>query len=110
MPTLQELQKPIDSAIVSSMIESTPESWTEIVLTLVRAKPPEVVGGFTHELSSPEGHPSVGAAESLFEATYHLDQLFQARGAVFSHATYVAKASEGSWSYSVEFKYESPAL
>jgi hypothetical protein len=106
MPSLQELQSPIDSAIVNSMIESTPETWSQITLTLVRESNSSGVGNFTHELSSPEGHAPVGPAESLFEATYQLDELFHTHGErLFTKAIYRANAVGDGWSYHAEFEY-----
>jgi hypothetical protein len=106
MPSLQERQAPIDAAIVNAMIESTPETWQQIVLTLERAKGKIGIGDFTHELSSPEGHAPVRSADSLFEATYQLDELLQSNGGgLSSKAVYVAKFIDGSWSYQAEFEY-----
>ncbi len=106
MPTLRELQAPIDAAIVNAMIESTPGTWQQIVLTLVRAPGQTCVGNFTHELSSPEGHAPVGPTDSLFDATYRLDELLQrAEGGLLSKAVYIAKSVGGSWSFHAEFQY-----
>lgn len=110
MPTLAEQQAPIDAAVVNAMIESTPEDWKEIVLTLRRSQSSEGIGGFSHELSSPEGYPPVGPAASLFDATYRLDSLLQSHGGIISMAIYSAKAVGESWSYSVKFEYEENAL
>lgn len=101
--SLQVLQAPVDAAIVNAMIESTPESWSEIVLTLARSG--GEIGAFRHELVSPEGHPPVGPAESMYEATYRLDELLRAHAGVLSKATYVAKYINESWSYQVSFEY-----
>lgn len=106
MLSLQEQQAPIDMAIVNAMIESTPETWHEIVLTLVRKPGSSGIGGFTHELSSPEGYPPVGAAESLYEATYRLDDLLQGTAErQISKAVYRAKSVGESWSFNAEFEY-----
>lgn len=106
MPSLQEQQAPIDMAIVNAMIESTPDTWQEIVLILVRKPGPSSIGNFTHELSSPEGYPPAGATDRLYEATYRLDDLIQGTGnAPILKAIYRAKAVGGSWSYQIEFEY-----
>lgn len=106
MPWIQEQQAPIDMAIVNAMIESTPETWQEIVLTLVRKPGPPSIGGFTHELSSPEGYSPVGAADSLYEATYRLDDLLQGKvEKLISKAVYRAKSVGESWSFNAEFEY-----
>lgn len=106
MPSLQEQQAPIDTAIVNAMIESTPETWHEIILTLVRKPGSSSIGGFTHELSSPEGYPPVGAADSLYEATYKLDDLLQGKAEKrISKAVYRVKSVGERWSFNAEFEY-----
>lgn len=106
MTSLQEQQAPIDAAIVNAMIESTPETWQEIVLTLVRSEASNSIGDFTHELSSPEGFPPVGPVGSLLEATYKLDELFQLTSKLrLAKAVYVAKAVGNNWSYHADFQY-----
>ncbi len=106
MPSIQELQLPIDAAIVNAMIESTPENWQEIVLTLTRPPTETGVGNFSHELSSPEGHAPVGPADTLYDATYALDDLFQSvPGGRLVKAVYVAKAKQSGWSYESQFEY-----
>jgi len=106
MATLQELQAPIDAAIINAMIESTPETWCEIVLTLSRAPGDMGIGSFLHEFASPEGHAPVGPAESLYDATYKLDALIQSAGrGVISKAVYVAKSVGDKWSYQATFEY-----
>ena len=105
MSELTKLQAPIDIEIVNSMIESTPEEWTEIVLILTRINPKYEIGDFTHELYSPEGFPPVAPVESLFIATFKLDKLLQAHGGFIGKATYSAKFTEGNWSYTANFGY-----
>lgn len=112
MPTLQEQQAPIDAAIVNAMIESTPETWTHIVLTLCRTSGSAEgqLGSFSHELSSPEGHPSVVPADSLFDATYALDELIERVGRRrLEKAVYTAALKENGWTYQVEFSYQGEA-
>jgi hypothetical protein len=108
MPSLQELQAPIDSEIVNAMIESTPDTWSQIVLTITRNGESSGIGDFSHELTSPDGRPPVGPADSLYEATYKLDQLLQSAGGVLQKAVYLAKAVEEKWSFSAKFEYSSP--
>lgn len=106
MASLAEQQAPIDVAIVNAMIESTPETWQEIFLTLKRVAGSIQLGNFTHELSSPEGYPPVGPADSLFDATYKLDKLLQLHGQMnLSKATYIAKVVGENWSYHADFEY-----
>ena len=76
------------------------------MLTLRRDSESSALGAFSHELSSPEGHPPVGPADSLYEATYELDQLLQAMGGgVFKKAVYVAKSIGKNWSFEANFDY-----
>ena len=106
MASLQELQQPIDRAIVDAMIESTPETWRSIVLTLERASSNSDIGAFRHELSSPEVHPPVGGAPSLFEATYRLDILLRTHGGVLRRAVYRATKKDDTWSWSADYEYD----
>ena len=104
-PSLQDLQAPIDDAIVDAMIASTPETWSHIVLTLVRPGDDHDVGHFTHELSSPTGLPPVTPDDSLFDATYRLDALFQRHGALLSRAVYEVHYTEGQGRFTASFEY-----
>jgi hypothetical protein len=109
MSSIPERQAPIDRAIVNAMIESTPETWQEIVLTLERMEySTEVssIGNFSHELTSPEGYPPVCPTDSLFEATYRLDELLQSSGNHrLSKAIYSAKAVGDNWSFHADYEY-----
>lgn len=103
---LFERHAPIDRAIVNAMIESTPENWSQIVLSIWRDSLQAGVGSFLHELSSPEGHAPVGPADSLYEATYNLDSLYVEVGMPrLSKAVYTAKTDGDGWSYQVQFAY-----
>jgi len=109
MPSIQEQQAPIDKAIVNAMIESTPESWDVIVLTLSRApvtQEQNFVGSFLHELTSPQDTRPCGPCDSLFEATFRLDQLLRSNGSVLRSAVYKATNNGTEWSFDAEFKYE----
>jgi hypothetical protein len=81
MQILQERQRLIDAELVQAMIESTPESWVQIVLTLTRSRPTDVpvdaarpgqLGGLFLELSTPEG------LKALKLTTLTLPQAFEA--------------------------------
>ncbi|WP_312183407.1 hypothetical protein [Massilia timonae] len=114
MQNVQEQQRLVDTELVQAMIESTPESWEQIVLTLTRASlratgqvPGQSdFGNFHHELLSPQGHAPVGPADSLFAATYKLDELLQDAKGFLVKAVYVAKQEGGSWTYKADFEYE----
>jgi hypothetical protein len=45
--------------------------------------------------------------DSLYEATYRLDELFQRHGAVFRRAVYRVELSADSWRYTTRFEYDS---
>jgi len=107
---LIEQQAPIDAAIVSAMVESTPESWREILLSITRPANALSVGAFLHELSSPEGFSPVGPADSLFDATFCLDKLLRDHGGTLESAVYSAKYTDGNWTYSVKFHYANGQL
>lgn len=85
-----ERQAQIEAELINSMIESTPEFWEEIVLTISRPPAnhpsiladPEQTGNFLHELSNPQGYPPVCLANSVFEATYKLDELLRSVGGI----------------------------
>jgi hypothetical protein len=115
MQNLQEQQRVIDAELVQAMIESTPESWGQMILTLTRPQPTDLsvnssrlrqVGDFVHELSSPEGYPPVGPADSLFKATYKLDELLQSACGFLVKAIYIVKEEAGEWGYHAEYEYE----
>jgi hypothetical protein len=57
-------------------------------------------------LSSPEGHPPVMPDDSMYEATYRLDELFQRHGAVFRKAAYRVELLPDSWKYTADFEYD----
>jgi hypothetical protein len=114
MQNLQEQQRLVDAELVQAMIESTPESWEQIVLTLTRlpstasngATTFGAFGNFHHELSSPQGHAPVGPADSLYAATYKLDELLQDARGLLVRAVYFAKQEGDSWTFKANFDYE----
>ena len=99
------MQAPIDRAIVDAMIASTPESWSHIVLTLLRPAEDSDVGHFTHDLSSPAGLPPVAPDDALFDATYRLDALLQGSGALVTKAVYEVHFTEGHGRFTASFEY-----
>src|SRR5262245_51738853 len=106
MATLQDEQPPIDRAICDAMVASTPEDWNVIVLTIERPEAAINVGELSHSLHSPEGHPPVMPDDSLYAATYQLDNLLRQHGGLFRRATYRVELSSDSWSYSATFDYD----
>jgi hypothetical protein len=114
MQNLQEQQRLIDAELVQAMIESTPESWEQIVLTLTRlpssasngAARLAALGNFHHELSSPQGYAPVGPADSLYAATYKLDELLQSAQGLLLKAVYIARQEGDDWTFNADFEYE----
>jgi hypothetical protein len=105
MATLQDEQPPFDRAICDAMVASTPEDWNVIVLELQRPKGKTGVGDFLHELRSPEGRAPVMPDDSMYEATYRLDELLRKHGGFLRRATYTVTLSADSWKYSADFDY-----
>ena len=87
-----------------------PEHWNVIVLTLERPHHSTQIGHLIHSISSPEDHHPAMPDDSLYEATYQLDALFQRHGAVFRRATYRVELSQDSWCYEANFEYGSDRL
>jgi hypothetical protein len=65
---------------------------------------------FLHEFSSPQGYAPVFPADSVFEATYKLDELLRSVGGVLAKAVYTATQGEGVWRFHSEYQYENPVL
>mgnify|MGYP001123463962 CR=1 FL=1 len=103
--TLQDEQAPIDRAICDAMVSSTPDTWNVITLTLTRTISSDI-GAFAHSLSSPEGLPPVAPDDSVFQATFELDKLFDRYGKRFSKAVYTVELFQDSWRYHAEFSYD----
>jgi hypothetical protein len=108
MATLQDEQPLFDRAICDAMVASTPESWNVIVLELQRPEGNSGVGDFSHELRSPEGNPPVLPDDSMYEATYRLDELVRKHGGFLRRATYTVTLSADSWKYRADFDYGEP--
>jgi hypothetical protein len=109
MATLQDEQPPFDRAVCDAMVASTPDTWGLIVLTLERPDGVTAVGQLDHSLTSPEGHPPVMPDDSLYEATYRLDQLFRRHGGLFRRAVYRVELLPDSWRYTAKFEYDQPS-
>jgi hypothetical protein len=106
MPTLQELQHPIDVEICRALVESVePARWKVIVLTLWREPHQHAVGQLLHSITSPEGHAPVSAADSLYGSTYKLDTLLQQHDALLGRATYTVHTQGEDLRFQTEFSY-----
>src|SRR3954469_15338161 len=101
MPTLQEEQQPIDEEIMRSVLQSIPADWTAAVLALERRRESSAVGDFSHSLASGDGHRPATPHDSLYDATFRLDELFRRHGAFLTRVTYrVEQRAGGERSYS----------
>jgi hypothetical protein len=109
MATLQDEQSPFDRAICDAMVASTPEDWNVIVLELERPEGKTGLGDFLHSLRSPEGRPAVMPDDSIYDATFRLDELLRRYGGFLRRATYTVTLSSDSWSYKADFEYGQPA-
>lgn len=109
MAALQDEQPPFDRAVCDAMVASTPDTWNLILLTLVRPTGATEIGQLEHSIISPEGYPPVTPDDSLYEATYRLDELFHQHGALFRQAEYVVELFPDRWQYRASFEYDNPA-
>ncbi|AMV19574.1 hypothetical protein [Planctomyces sp. SH-PL14] len=105
MNALQKEQPAFDRAVCDAMVASTPDDWSVIVLTIERPDGSTAIGELSHELSTPDRNGSATPDDSLYEATYRLDELFQRHGAVFRRAVYRVELLPESWRYTVDFEY-----
>lgn len=107
MSTLQELERPIDEAIVNHLVEATPEWWKVAVMEVTRTVKPNGTEGFAHLITSPEGHREiVQATDEIFELTMRLADLFGKFGKQWNKVVYtIRQNSAGGWQYTADFKY-----
>lgn len=106
MKKYQQLQQPIDEAIVNAMIISTPESWKEIVLEIWHEETNPENFELSHSITSPEGYPPVAPDISLFEATFKLEKLIEKNGSKLKKAIYIARNDGDDWHYKANFEYQ----
>jgi hypothetical protein len=106
MPSLQDEQPPFDRAVCDAMVASTPEDWNIIVLEIDRPEGVTNIGQLEHSITSPDHRGSPMPDDSLYEATYRLDELFQRHGGVFRKAVYQVELSSDSWRYTANFEYD----
>jgi hypothetical protein len=108
MGKLQDEQPPFDRAICDAMVASTPDDWSVIVLTIERPDGTTAVGELSHSLSSPGHNRPAMPDDSLYGATYRLDELFQRHGGLFRRAVYRVELLADSWRYTADFEYDAP--
>ena len=94
MATFEELEAPIDAAIVNALISATPDTWKIIILDRIAR-------------STPEEHKElVMATDEIFEQTFKLTELFKNHAKQWAKARYtVTERSDGSWHYAAHFTY-----
>ena len=107
MPTLQELEQPIDEAIVNQLVLATPEWWKGAVLEVTRTVKSNGIEGFAHLITSPEGHRDVvQATDEILQLTLQLADLFAQFGKPWRRAVYsIRQNSAIGWNYSADFEY-----
>jgi hypothetical protein len=108
MGKLQDEQPPFDRAVCDAMVASTPDDWNVIVLTIERQAGSSAIGELLHSISSPDHNRTAMPDDSLYEATYRLDELFQRHGAMFRRAVYRVELLPDSWKYTADFEYDEP--
>lgn len=111
MKTLQEQEGPIDQAIVNSLVESTPDWWKSALLEIEQKNHSQGIVGYTHKISSPEGHRDiVQATEELCLHTFELAELFREHGKQWTKAVFrIEQLPTSDWNYVVDFSYERSA-
>src|SRR3954467_8938469 len=107
MPTLQELERPIDEQIVNQLIEATPEWWKSAILEIEFSPKSHGIEGYKHTITNPDGHKDiVQAPDTLFESTFQLADVFRKHGRPWQKVIYtIRQSSKGDWNYSVDFNY-----
>lgn len=105
MNALQKEQPSFDRAVCDAMVASTPEDWSAIVLTLERQEGATAVGELSHSLANANGDGQALPSDSLYEATYRLDDLFHRHSKPFRRAIYRVELLPDSWRYSADFDY-----
>jgi hypothetical protein len=109
MGKLQDEQPAFDRAICDAMVASISQDWNVIVLTMERSEGSTAIGELSHTISSPDHNRSAMPDDSLYEATYCLDELFQRHGAVLRRAVYRVELLSDSWEYTANFEIDEPA-
>lgn len=103
---LQDEEAAIDQEIVNELIALTPEWWRAATLEVTYSTDGGVLR-LAHVISSPEGHREiVDLSGELFDATYRLGRLFEQHGRHWKSVLYcIQLEQDGSWKYTVDFRY-----
>jgi len=104
MTTVQDLQRPIDLAIVEVLTSMLPPSASYVELILDRAGP--ALGAFAHTFRCDLGSVPSLPEESLFEHTYELDALVREHQRVVVRARYYVRRVEGASQFQWESSFE----
>jgi hypothetical protein len=91
-----------------AILRDAPEGWDTVVLELSRAHGKNGVGEFLHEITCP-GRAPILPDDSLYEATFRLDELLRRYGGTLQRAIYRLRRDSNRWKYEVEFEYFNPA-
>lgn len=87
-----------------------PDDWDVIVLTIERAVGSTAIGELSDSISSPaHSRPPTMPDDSLYEATYRLDELIQRHEGMFRRDVYRVELSADSWKYTAKFEYDERA-
>lgn len=107
MPSLQELERPIDEEIVNRLIEATPEWWRAAVLEIEWSPEENGLESFKHTITSPEGHRDlVQSTSEIHTATFRLSDLFRQHGKQWKKVVYsIRQIPDGKWDYRADFSY-----
>ena len=108
MGKLQDEQPPFDRAVCDAMVASAPEDWSVVVLTIERSEGAVAIGELSHSINSPDHNRPAMPDDTLYEATYRLDELFRRHGSAFRRALYRVELLPDSWRYTADFEYDPP--
>ena len=105
MPSLQELEAPIEKRIADALIEATPECWCAARLE-VSIREEDGVVGMPHTISSPEGRREVVApTDEIMAATFELRELFRQHGRSWRRLVFDVTSEGEAWRYVARYAY-----
>jgi hypothetical protein len=106
MASLQDLQAPLDLAIVFGVMDELPEHWLAFQLEVCGAAT-RAPGELVFSISSPEGYPPVALEpdSAVFVRGIELDELFHQFGAVFSTVLYTAEVVGKDLQWKASYSY-----
>jgi hypothetical protein len=106
MASLQELQAPVEKALIEAVLEEIPLSWRSFCLEISgeRLRNP---GELSFSLTNLDGLPPVGidVESPVFVYAAELDALLNSRGGVISKLVYSAREAEDGWRWKCKYEY-----